>query len=183
MILFFAEGECDSDAFIKHCYAHFADIMNACGNDYPRDVEIVREYGEKPRFDRGGAHFSLSHSHGVLMLGISHSEIGVDIEKIRPVNIEKFDFLDVKDEDEFFRKWTERESWLKFTGAGLKDFRKPISKDAHFEHFDAFEGYDACVCAEPQNVRAYLIDLSQVEGREGKDKRDKQDGKGQSDKK
>ena len=78
MILFFAEGECDSDAFVKHCYAHFADIMNAAGCDYPYDVEIVREYGEKPRFDKGGAHFSLSHSHGVLMLGISRTEIGVD---------------------------------------------------------------------------------------------------------
>ena len=78
MILFFAEGECDSDAFVKHCYAHFADIMNAAGCNYPYDVEIVREYGEKPRFDKGGAHFSLSHSHGVLMLGISRTEIGVD---------------------------------------------------------------------------------------------------------
>lgn len=84
MILFFAQGECDSDAFIRHCYGHFVDIMNASGNEYPRDVEIVREYGEKPRFDKGGAYFSLSHSHGVIMLGISHSEIGVDIEKSVP---------------------------------------------------------------------------------------------------
>ena len=28
MILFFAQGECDSDAFIRHCYAHFADLMS-----------------------------------------------------------------------------------------------------------------------------------------------------------
>lgn len=48
MILFFAQGECDSDAFIRHCYGHFVDIMNASGNEYPRDVEIVREYGENP---------------------------------------------------------------------------------------------------------------------------------------
>ncbi len=170
MILFFAEGECDSDAFVKHCYAHFADIMNAAGCNYPYDVEIVRECGEKPRFDKGGAHFSLSHSHGVLMLGISRTEIGVDVEKIRPVNLDKFGFLGAKTEEDFFRKWTEKESWLKYTGAGLKDFRRPIAEDAHFEHFEAFEGYDACVCAEPQDVRAYLIDLDQVEGREGKDK-------------
>ena len=164
MILFFAEGKCDSDAFVKYCYSHYADIMGAAGIECPRDVGIVREYGEKPRFDREGVFFSLSHSHGVMMLGISHSEIGVDIEKIRPVNYEKFDFVDASDERDFFRKWTERESWLKFTGAGLKDFRKPIAEDAHFEHFEAFEGYDACVCAEPQNVTAYLIDITQVPG-------------------
>ncbi len=164
MILFFARGECDSDAFIKYCYSHFVDKMNANGNDYPHEVSIVRDYGEKPRFDKGGAHFSLSHSHGVLMLGISHSEIGVDIEKIRPVNYEKFTFVDASDEKEFFRKWTERESYLKYTGVGLKDFRCEIPEDAHFEHFDVFDGYDACVCAEEQNVTAYEIDLSQIEG-------------------
>ena len=84
--------------------------------------------------------------------------------------LDKFGFLGAKTEEDFFRKWTEKESWLKYTGAGLKDFRRPIAEDAHFEHFEAFEGYDACVCAEPQDVRAYLIDLDQVEGREGKDK-------------
>lgn len=163
MILFFARGECDSDVFVKHCYRHFADIMNAGDGEYPREVDIVREYGEKPHFDKGDAKFSLSHSHGVIMLGISHSEIGVDIEKIRPVNFQKFSFMDADDERDFFRKWTERESYLKYTGAGLKDFRCAIPEDAHFEHFDVFEGYDACVCAEEQNITAYEIDLSQVE--------------------
>ena len=99
----------------------------------------------------------------MIMLGISHSEIGVDIEKIRPVNFQKFSFMDADDERDFFRKWTERESYLKYTGAGLKDFRCAIPEDAHFEHFDVFEGYDACVCAEEQNITAYEIDLSQVE--------------------
>ena len=112
MILFFAEGECDSDAFVKHCYAHFVQQMRAAGYDYPEDAEIVREYGEKPRFNNGDAHFSLSHSHGVMMLGIARTEIGVDIEKIRPVNVERFGSLGITDESEFFRKWTERESWL-----------------------------------------------------------------------
>lgn len=168
MILFFADGECDSDAFIRHCYAHFADILNAAGAHLPREIGIVREEGKKPRFDREDVHFSLSHSYGVIMLGIALTEIGVDIEKIRPVNFEKFDFIKAEDERDFFRKWTERESWLKYTGAGLKELRRPIPEGTHFEHFEAFEGYDACVCAEPQNVRAFLIDLDGVEGREGR---------------
>ena len=138
MILFFAKGECDT-------------------------AEIVREHGEKPRFCDGvPAHFSVSHSHGVVMVGISHTELGVDIEKIRPVNYAKFSFMEAEDEEDFFRRWTERESYLKFTGAGLKDFRAPIPADAHFEHFDVFDGYDACVCAEAQDIVAYMIDLSEV---------------------
>ena len=156
MILFFADGECESDAFVRHCYAHYADIVNAAGGSLPGSVGIVREEGKKPRFDCDEVHFSLSHSHGVIMLGISRTEIGVDIEMIRP----------------FFFKWTERESWMKFTGAGLRDFRTPVPEDAHFEHFEPFEGYEACVCAERQSVRAFLIDLASVEGRDA-DKTDK----------
>lgn len=163
MILFFAQGECDSDAFIRHCYAHFADLMSGAEGEYPRDVKIVREEGKKPRFDKGDAHFSLSHSHGVLMLAISHSEVGADIEKIRPADMKRFAFLGASDERDLIRKWTERESWLKFTGEGLKEFKRPVPEDAHFEHFEVFDGYDACVCAEEQNITAYLIDIAAVE--------------------
>ena len=162
MILFFAKGECDTDALVKYCYSHYADIAGGAAA-LPRKAEIVREHGEKPRFCDGvPAHFSVSHSHGVVMVGISHTEIGVDIEKIRPVNYAKFSFMEAEDEEDFFRRWTERESYLKFTGAGLKDFRAPIPADAHFEHFDVFDGYDACVCAEAQDIVAYMIDLSEV---------------------
>ena len=162
MILFFAKGECDTDALVKYCYSHYADITGA-KNSLPRKAEIVREHGEKPRFCDGvPAHFSVSHSHGVVMVGISHTELGVDIEKIRPVNYAKFSFMEAEDEEDFFRRWTERESYLKFTGAGLKDFRAPIPAEAHFEHFDVFDGYDACVCAEAQDIVAYMIDLSEV---------------------
>ena len=78
MILFFADGECESD--------DYADIVNAAGGSLPGSVGIVREEGKKPRFDCDEVHFSLSHSHGVIMLGISRTEIGVDIEMIRPVS-------------------------------------------------------------------------------------------------
>lgn len=81
MVLFFARGEADSDKFIKFCYGHYRDIMAQYGADLPKEVEIVRKEGEKPRFDTEEAYFNLSHSGGVMMLGISHSPIGVDIEK------------------------------------------------------------------------------------------------------
>lgn len=172
MILFFADGECESDAFVRHCYAHYADIVNAAGGSLPGSVGIVREEGKKPRFDCEDVHFSLSHSHGVIMLGIARTEIGVDIEMIRPVSESLLRLVGATNEKEFFLKWTERESWMKFTGAGLRDFRTPVPEDAHFEHFEPFEGYEACVCAERQSVRAFLIDLASVEGRDA-DKTDK----------
>ena len=163
MVLFFARGEADSDKFIKFCYGHYRDIMAQYGADLPKEVEIVRKEGEKPRFDTEEAYFNLSHSGGVMMLGISHSRIGVDIEKIRDIDYKKFDFIDADDLEDFFEKWTERESYLKFTGEGLSAFRREIPSEAHFEHFPVWDEYHACVCADEQNIIAYEIDLGAIE--------------------
>lgn len=163
MILFFARGEIDSDKFIKYCYGHYRDLMKNGDFDLPHSVSIIREQGKKPCFDTPVAHFNLSHSHGVLMLGISHSPLGVDIEKIRPIDYKKFDFISADSIDEFFERWTERESYLKFTGEGLSSFRCQIPSDAHFEHFPVYEDYHACVCAEEQNIIAYEIDITAVQ--------------------
>ena len=163
MVLFFAKGEADSDKFIKFCYGHYRDIMAQYGAALPKEVEIVRKEGEKPRFDTEEAYFNLSHSGGVMMLGISHSPIGVDIEKIRDIDYKKFDFIDADDLEDFFEKWTERESYLKFTGEGLSAFRREIPSEAHFEHFPVWDEYHACVCADEQNIIAYEIDLGAID--------------------
>lgn len=161
MILFFTRGEVDSDKFVKYCYNYYRDIV---GNDsLPKTVSVIREQGKKPRLDTEDVYFNLSHSHGVVMLGISHTQIGVDIEKIRPIDFKKFDFIEAEDEDEFFEKWTQRESYLKFTGEGLGALRCEIPDDAHFEYFPVYDGYLACVCAEEQNIRAYDINPLDVE--------------------
>jgi len=161
MILFFARGEVDSDKFIKFCYSEYRDITGDDG--LPKEVEIIREENKKPRFDTEDAYFNLSHSHGVAMLGISFAPIGVDIEKIRPIDFSKFPFIEAADETEFFTEWTRRESYAKFTGEGLGAIRKDIPDDAHFDHFPVFGDYIACVCADEQNIRAYEIDPRAVE--------------------
>ena len=163
MVLFFAKGKVDSDKFVKFCYGHYRDIMAQYGADLPKDVEIIRSDGEKPRFDTDEAYFNLSHTDGVVMLGISHAPIGVDIEKIRDIDFKKFDFIDAANIEEFFEKWTERESYLKFTGEGLSAFRRESPKDTHFEHFPVWKDYHACVCADEQNIIAYEIDLSAID--------------------
>lgn len=158
MILFFTRGEVDSDKFIKYCYNYYRDIIG--NEDLPKSVNIIREQNAKPCFDTDEVYFNLSHSHGAVMLGISHTPIGVDIEKIRPIDFKKFDFINADNEEEFFEKWTERESYLKLTGEGLGALHCQIPEDAHFEHFPVYGDYHACVCAEEQNIRAYDMDCT-----------------------
>ncbi|MCQ2603312.1 MAG: hypothetical protein MJ193_05230 [Clostridia bacterium] len=155
IVLFFIRGEVDSDKFIKYGYSQFRDFTTL---DLPDKVSIVRNENEKPHLDIDTVFFNLSHSHGVCLLGFADNEIGVDIEKIRDIDFKKFDFIKAQDEYEFFEKWTERESYLKFTGKGLSNgFRCEIPENAHFEHFDVFGEYHACVCAKEQNIRAFEI--------------------------
>lgn len=163
MILFFAKGQTNSDKFIKYCYNYYRDIMSKYGNDLPKKVEIIRKNNSKPCFDTEKVYFNLSHSNGVMMLGISHAQIGVDIEKIRPIDYKKFTFIEADDEQMFFEKWTERESYLKFTGQGLSNLKCDIPFDAHFEHFPVYDDFHACVCAEEQSIVAYEIDINAVE--------------------
>ncbi len=163
MILFFVRADVDSDRFVKHCYAHYRDIMRQYNPNLPPQVRILREEGKKPRLDTDEAYFNLSHSHGLSVLAISHAPIGVDVEMVRPIDFAKFDFISAENEQDFFEQWTQRESYVKFTGEGLGAMRKQPPADAHFEHFDVFDGYHVCVCAEEQNVTAYEMNAEDID--------------------
>ena len=93
--------------------------------------------------------FNLSHSGDYLIAGFSDSEIGVDIERIKgermevarrffhPREIQYLEYLSGEArEDLFFRYWSVKESFLKYTGSGLT---VPLSE---FEvHFTSSEIY------------------------------------------
>lgn len=162
MILFFVRGEVDSDRFISFCYDNYKNVMTTNENKYPEKCNIIREDGKKPKLDVEGVYFNLSHSHGVCVVAMSNTEIGVDIEKIRDIDYNKFKFIEANSKEEFFEKWTERESYLKYTGEGIKNIKLDIPKSAHFEHFPVFNDYHACVCAIEQNISAYEIDINAI---------------------
>lgn len=159
MILLFVRDKVDSDAFIKYGYEQYRNLMFGLCLDLPEEVEIIREKSQKPRFNVDFVHFNLAHTDGVTMLALSDTEIGVDVEKIRPYKKDFSRFGITADSDEeFFEKWTEKESYLKMTGEGLKGIKKPIPSFVHFEHFEPFPGYHACICAVEQNIYAYEVD-------------------------
>lgn len=161
MIVFVVRQKVDSDAFIRFGYSNYRNLCGHLHGDLPAEVNIIREGNLKPHIDVDGVHFNLSHSHDLVLLAFSHTEIGVDVEKIRPVNREKFTFIEAEDDEEFFEKWTERESYTKFTGKGISSIKQPVPNDAHFEHFDMWD-YHACICAPEQNIRCFEINPEAV---------------------
>ncbi len=85
----------------------------------------------KPYLADGTFCFNLSHSGTLAVLAVGESEIGIDVEKVRPVSesLEKRVCSEREQaylakcgagrEEEFFRIWTAKESVMKYDGRGL----------------------------------------------------------------
>lgn len=72
-------------------------------------------------------YFNISHSHSLVVLVIDKVPIGVDIEKIRPVEDDLINYVCneseksyVKDPETFFEIWTNKEALVKSHGTGVK---------------------------------------------------------------
>lgn len=83
-------------------------------------------------FIPGGPEFNISHSGDIVVVAVNHSgAVGIDIEEIRPVNIDDYsqyvpevaNLTEKYDADQvnalFFDCWTQKESVLKGYGQGL----------------------------------------------------------------
>lgn len=104
-------------------------------------------------------HFNLSHCTGLVICGISESEIGIDAELIRPYNgnaakriFTESELLLVREsanpDEMFFRLWTLKESLGKNLGTGISGMK-------NFEF--AFDD-DTPVCkAAPEKIFSQII--------------------------
>jgi len=99
------------------------------------DQQINLVFGEKGKPHIGnlnGVHFNISHSGNYVVCAVAPYEIGIDVERIRKVNLrvaERFfstpeinDLMSLDEADRmeyFIRLWTIKESYLKAIGRGL----------------------------------------------------------------
>ena len=121
----------------------------------------------KPFFpDFPSVHFNLSHTNGAVLVGLSDQQLGVDIEKIRPVSQRAMRRLaNVDTERAFFQSWVRREAQAKRAGAGvgtIMDPETPTQKGVYFYYLDTFPGYVAGMATRstepPGKVRLYYLD-------------------------
>lgn len=87
----------------------------------------------KPILKNSDIHFNISHSGDRVICGVGDSAIGIDIEMIRKLDyksiymkfsadeIASLELLDETEQlDRFYRIWTLKESYVKYTGLGLR---------------------------------------------------------------
>ena len=142
-------------------------VADRCGT-LPENVNFsVSEYG-KPYCTDVDVQFSISHCGDIVICAVSDKPVGADIEKIRPINLktakefcsddeliylfghnpDENEFVYSEDEcilTRFFKLWTQREAYVKFTGKGLSEdmFSAPCKKTLFCE-----DGYVIALCCK-----------------------------------
>ena len=125
-------------------------------------------------------YFSLSHSNDYVVLGVSDSEIGVDIEMKRSRNPKLADYVfsdlekaALKEEMDFYRFWTSKESLVKYVGFGidrdlklipalpLNGKKTYVGKNAYAINFDYKDNY--CISVTTESKQDYEIIVEHVE--------------------
>lgn len=101
----------------------------------PLSVEIAYSEHDKPFLPAKKIQFNLSHSKGIALYAFcTEADIGIDLEKIRPISdaesiaarffspgeYARFQILSEEDRnDAFFACWTRKEAFIKAVGEGL----------------------------------------------------------------
>ena len=100
----------------------------------------------KPYFPQWpDVHFSISHTDGVVMVGLADREIGVDVERLRPVKEQMLRRFDCDSENAFFEAWTRREARAKRTGSPVElGAESPLQPREQIVYPKCFPGYTAC---------------------------------------
>lgn len=121
----------------------------------------------KPYFlDYPSVHFNISHTNGAVLVGLGDQDIGVDIERIRPVSQRSMQRLaGVVTEKEFFQSWVRREARSKRGGSGVGTMMRsetPLQYGEFYYELDTFPGYVAGVATRDKTplgkVRKYSLD-------------------------
>ncbi len=120
------------------------------------EIQINRE--RKPYIKDCPYHFNLSHSGEYLLLAVADVPVGADIEKItkiRPKTMEKY-FSDAEQahvmkegKTAFFEIWTKKESYVKYTGEGIKGLMKTNFYPENIAFFQTiYENHQIAVCTD-----------------------------------
>ena len=132
----------------------------------------LREHGKPYLPQAPDIRFNLSHSHDLALVGVTRDvEIGVDVEKFRPLPR----FIDLADrffppgeptpadEADFFRRWTRYEAVLKASGAGLYGAGIDPPGQWTIREIEAGDGYAAAVAVEGAEIDVELHDYGDKE--------------------
>lgn len=152
------------------------------GNDQIRFGQL--EYGKPYLLHRDNFHFNLSHSGDYIVFAVDCNIVGVDVERIRPIDLAVADLVCTEEEiarlskddpahlQKFYSLWTCKESLIKHIGKGFQLPLKQIQIDEqprlhceyersvyYFRQYAPEEDYLISVCTQTENAAFELIPI------------------------
>lgn len=134
------------------------------------DEPIEVSDGGKPYFpNRRDIHFNISHSREYVLCAIAADSLGIDIQYHKTVDLARMakrmmseaeyqEFLQAADQQEFFfQKWVEKESYLKWTGDGLRRDMRCLKMTGYPQHIEIAPDY-SCALWTKQPVKIEIED-------------------------
>ena len=118
-----------SKRFIQHCAGRFL-IKNVFKKIYNVQDPQIYIYNKKPKLKNGEIHFSLAHSADYVIGVFDNSPCGIDLEYMRPVNLNllsKRYNKSFKTSEDFYKFWTKYEAAIK------------LGTKAEFEYISTFK--------------------------------------------
>ena len=105
-------------------------------------------------------HFNISHSGSAVICAVCDKPVGIDIQLVKDRNFDllaKRAFTEKEQKvffsaqpdrrrEQFFSIWTAKESYIKFSGAGVKDLKKDIDKSCVVRTYRFSNDYMVSVC-------------------------------------
>lgn len=112
----------------------------------PEEIRFSSDEKGKPYAENLDVHFNISHSGEYVVCAVASSPIGIDIEKIRDINLKILERICSKREllyfseepklNQFFEMWTAKEAQAKLLGDGISKISEEISANIKITHID-----------------------------------------------
>lgn len=145
------------EMLIKKAVSHITGVSS-------EEISLRTTSNGKPYIEDSDIHFNISHCQDWVVCAIHNKPIGVDIEKIRPINLKiakrfftaeeqnyvfsripkEEDFDKTADSDmlkRFFEVWTGKEAYLKYKGTGITDSLNTLSVNENNLKTEYFDDY------------------------------------------
>lgn len=152
-------------------------LLREYGLDFACQTVAVTPY-DKPYFtDLKEIHFNISHSRGMAAVVLDKEPVGIDIQKIMAYkeslarricsHVEWETLSQAEDKAKtLYTFWAMKESYVKYTGLGLRCGLKTIPYLPHAVVYGAAEGYALSVCSEKKVKRQVcFVPEEALEGR------------------
>ncbi|MEI3542070.1 MAG: hypothetical protein V8P98_04620 [Acutalibacteraceae bacterium] len=110
-------------------------------------------FGKPYLTDYENFYFNISHSGDFVICAISDHEVGVDIQKIKPISTafkEKFVGRKNASLEDFYSMWVLEESYVKFLGKSIIFLAKNLSlkkQNVYYKTYNIHPNYKISVCS------------------------------------